>query len=189
MWRRPPRGARGVARWWRADAPRGGHQVEPDVGDEPQFGPLGAGGFGSVGSRQECGGHGPAAQGLGQVARPGGGMTAAAAAPAAAVPAAGGRHPPQRPPTPPPKAPKKRPRHFESSDEEEAPPPPSPSPSRRPRARAKPLPPQTLAPPYARKGPGPLWECAGCGGHPVCPLGGGGQWGDRQPSDGVGGLG
>ena len=33
-------------RWWRADAPRGGHRVEPDVGGEPQFGPLGAGGFG-----------------------------------------------------------------------------------------------------------------------------------------------
>ena len=46
VWRRPPRGARGVARWWRADAPRGGHRVEPDVGGEPQFGPLGAGGFG-----------------------------------------------------------------------------------------------------------------------------------------------
>ena len=67
---------------------------------------------------------------------------------------------------------------------------PSPRPSRRPRARAKPpRPPQTPSPHLARKGPGPLWECAGCGGHPVCPLGGGGQWGDRQPSDGVGGWG
>ena len=46
VWRRPLWGARGVARWWSADVPRGGHRVEPDVGDEPQFGPLGAGGCG-----------------------------------------------------------------------------------------------------------------------------------------------
>ena len=30
---------RGVARWRRADAPRGGHRVQPDDGDKPQFGP------------------------------------------------------------------------------------------------------------------------------------------------------
>ena len=107
----------------------------------------------------------------------------------------GGKTPRAKAPKPPPKAPKKRPRHFESSDEE-APPPkgsrasPRPRPSRTPRARAKPpAPPKTPSPPLARKGPGPLWERAGCRGHPVCPLGGGGQWGDRQPSDGVGGLG
>ena len=46
VWSGPQRGARGVARWWRADAPRGGHRGEPDDGDGPQFGPLGAGGFG-----------------------------------------------------------------------------------------------------------------------------------------------
>ena len=104
--------------------------------------------------------------------------------------------------TPPPKAPKPPPQWPPRKDPAtsrvatKSPPPPKgspasprPRPSPRPRARAKPPPPQTPSPPLARKGPGPLWECAGCGGHPVCPSGGGGQWGDRQPSDSVGGLG
>ena len=108
----------------------------------------------------------------------------------------GEKTPPPRPPTPPPRPPRKDPAPATSRVATKRRPPPkgsraspSPRPSRRPRARAEPTPPQTPSPPLATKGPGPLWECAGCGGHPVCPLGGEGQWGDRQPSDGVGGLG
>ena len=66
---------------------------------------------------------------------------------------------------------------------------PSQRPSRRPRARAEPPPPQTPSPPHARKGRDPYGNVPGVGDHPVCPLGGGGQWGDRQPDDGAGGLG
>ena len=97
----------------------------------------------------------------------------------------GGRHPPQDPENPlPPRAPKKRPHHFERSDEEA---PPSQGQQGKPKAKAKaqakgkgkaippPPPPQTPSPPLARKGPGPLWECAGCP--------------DHLPSDGVGAWG
>ena len=99
----------------------------------------------------------------------------------------GERTPPAKTPKtqpPPPPSPKKprTPRHFESS-EEDAP--------RQARAESQGLgqgpPPQTPAPPPLENGP--IWKCAGCGGHPVCPLIRGGQWGDRQPSDGFGGLG
>ena len=62
---------------------------------------------------------------------------------------------------------------------------PSPSPRVRPSSPPKPQPP----PPPWRKGVTTLWESAKCGGHPVCPSGTGGQWGDRHPSDGVGRLG
>ena len=107
----------------------------------------------------------------------------------------GGKTPPPQGLQTPPQGPQEKtpaPATSRVATKRRTPKPPSPSlrPSRRPRARAKPPPPpQTPGPPYARKGPGPLWECAGCGGHPVCPLEGGGQWGDRQPSDGPGGLG
>ena len=105
----------------------------------------------------------------------------------------GGKRPPPKAPKHPLKAPKKRPPHLDSSDEE-APPPPRAVGQAQGQGQAPSQgqghpPPQSPSPPLARKGLGPLWECAGSGGHPVCPSGGGGQWGDRQPSDGVGGLG
>ena len=140
-----------------------------------------------MGSGPECGGHGPAAQGLGQVARPGRGCQQQQQQQHQQR----GEDIPPRPPNPP-QGPQEKTPLLREYRRKGAPP---QGQQGKPKAKAKPqakgkgkaTPPQTPSPPLARKGPGPLWQCAGCGGHPVCPLEGGGQWGDRQPSDSVGG--
>ena len=62
-----------MARWWRADAPRGGHELSRMLGANPNLALSVLEGLGRWEAGRMCGGHGPAAQGLGQVAGPGGG--------------------------------------------------------------------------------------------------------------------
>ena len=117
---------------------------------------------------QECTGHGPAAQGLGQVAGPGGDdssssstSSSSSSSSSSSNTSSGGKTPPPNAPKPSPKAPKEKPRHFESSDEEEAPP-PKPKPKTRPQAKGKgkATPPQNPSPPLCKKGAGtPMGTC------------------------------
>ena len=89
------------------------------------------------------------------------------------------------PPRPPPKAPKKHktPRYFESS-EEEAPPPRTP-PQAQGQGQARPPNP----PPLENRGRDPHGNVPGVGDTWYVPWAEGGNGGNRQPIDGVGGLG
>ena len=189
MWRRPPRGARRVARWWRADAPRGGHRVEPDVGGEPPIRPSRCWRVCVGGKRARVRGAWTRSARAGPGCRTGGDDSSSSSSSSTS---SGGKTPPPQGPQTPPQGPQRKNPATSRVATKKSPPPQARAQGQsrgQGQGQSHPSPPQTPAPPYARKGPGPLWECAGCGGHRACPLGGGGQLGDRQPNDGVGGLG
>ena len=92
-------------------------------------------------------------------------------------------------PNPPPKAPKKKPRHFESS-EEDAPPPeaqtkPKAKPKPKGKGKGKATPPQPKAPPLEDRGRGPYGNVPGVGDTRYVPW----KEGGTRPSDSGGGWG
>ena len=132
-----------------------------------------------MGLREDCGGHGPEAHGLGEVAGPGGGHQQQQQQQQQHQHQQPGEATPPQGPETPPKAPKKRPHHFESRDEE--PPPPPQGQQGKPKAKAKPQAkgssPKPQAPPLQERGRNPYGNVPGVGDDRYVPWREGGNGG------------